>query len=116
MICVPDGRSAPLSCSKMPEKIYRGERGLSGAIVTVDGAPLSPRRDIKVFSKAGFEWTYVGAVPQQLALALLADHLGDDAAAIAGSEAFMRNVVAHLDNAWSMTSREIVDALADLGL
>jgi hypothetical protein len=61
-------------------KIYEGARSLEGAIVTVDGKPLPPRLDLKALSKAGFEWTYEGAGPAQLALALLADHLGDDQA------------------------------------
>ena len=52
------------------------------SIVTVDGNPLNPRLDLRAMSKAGFEWTYEGAGPAQLALALLADHLGDDAAAL----------------------------------
>lgn len=92
-------------------KIYEGGRSLAGAIVTVDGAPLNPRYDIKVFSRTGFEWTYEGNGPRQLALALLADHLGDPAQALGRSEIFMREVVARLDNAWSMTSDEIDAAL-----
>jgi hypothetical protein len=63
-------------------KVYEGARSLDGAIVTVDGKRLPPRL-VKARSKAGFEWTYEGAGPAQLALALLADHLGDDQAALA---------------------------------
>jgi hypothetical protein len=55
----------------------------------------------------GFEWTYAGAGPRQLAFAILADHLGDDTKALELSEAFARNVVAFLDNAWRMNSAEI---------
>jgi hypothetical protein len=88
-------------------KIYEGERGLSGALVTVDGKPLDAKFGVKTFSKTGFEWTYTGAGPRQLALAILADHLGDDAMAIELSDAFMREVVAYLDNAWRMDSTEI---------
>ena len=88
-------------------KIYEGGRGLDGAVVTVDGRPLDPRFDLKRHSSAGFEWTYEGDGPRQLALALLADHLGDDARALALAEGFMRNVVAELDNAWRLTSAEI---------
>src|SRR5436305_8690385 len=57
-------------------KTYRGGRSLDGAGVTVDGQPLSPRYDLKRLSAPGFEWTYEGAGPAQLALALVADHLG----------------------------------------
>jgi len=94
-------------------KLYEGGRSLAGAVVTVDGAPLNPRYDLKRFSPAGFEWTYVGDGPRQLALALLADHLGDPARALALTEAFMRDVVAVLDNAWQLTSEEIDAALPD---
>ena len=54
--------------------IYRGERTIDGVVVTADGAPLAERADLKRFTDRGFEWTYEGAAPAQLALALLADH------------------------------------------
>ena len=92
-------------------KIYEGGRSLDGAVVTVNGAPLNPRYDLKRYSPAGFEWTYEGDGPRQLALALLADHLGDDRRAVALTEAFMRAVVSELDNAWRMTGAEIEAAL-----
>jgi hypothetical protein len=88
-------------------KTYEGARSLDGALVTVDGRPLPPRFDLRTLSKAGFEWTYEGAGPAQLALALLADHFGDDAAALRHYERFMREVVAQLDNAWRLNSAEI---------
>ena len=92
-------------------KVYEGARSLAGALVTVDGKPLPPRYDLKRLSPAGFEWTYEGAGPSQLALALLADHLGDDEAALRRYERFMREVVANLDNAWRLTSDDIDAAL-----
>ena len=92
-------------------KVYEGGRSLDGAVVTVDGRPLNPRFDLKTFSKMGFEWTYEGDGPRQLALALLADHLGEDAKALALTETFMRAVVSELDNAWRLTSEEIDAAL-----
>ncbi len=93
-------------------KVYEGERNLSGALVTVDGAPLPPRLDLRRFNRTGFDWTYVGAAPRQLSLALLADHLGDDGRALALCDGFMEAVVAHLDNAWRLTSDDIAEALA----
>lgn len=93
-------------------KVYEGGRSLDGAVVTVDGRPLDPRFDIRKFSPAGFEWTYEGDGPRQLALAILADHLGDATRALALTERFMREVVADLDNAWQLTSAEIDAALA----
>ena len=96
-------------------KTYTGGRSLDGAVVTVDGEPLPPRYDLKRLSPAGFEWTYEGAGPAQLALALLADHFGDDSRALALYEDFMRAVVAELDNSWELTSAEIDAAVAALG-
>ena len=96
-------------------KVYEGGRSLDGAVVTVDGRKLDPRFDLKKLSPAGFEWTYEGAGPAQLALALLADHLGDDAKALRLHEAFMRRVVADLDNSWRMTAADIDAALAEIG-
>ena len=92
-------------------KTYEGKRTIDGLVVTVDGRPLPPRHDLKRLSPAGFEWTYEGAGPAQLALALLADHLGDDQAALREYERFMREVVANLDNAWRLTSKDIDAAL-----
>jgi hypothetical protein len=97
-----------------PIKLYRGGRSLDGAVATVDGEPLAPRHDLRRLSATGFEWTYEGAGPAQLALALLADHLGDDAQALALYEQFMRNVVAELDNSWELNSADIDAALAEL--
>src|SRR5204862_5856853 len=95
-------------------KVYRGGRSLDGAVVTVDGRPLDPRYDLKRLSATGFEWTYEGAGPAQLALALLADHLGDDARALALHQPLMRHLVAELDNSWELSSADIDVALAEL--
>lgn len=96
-------------------KTYEGERTLRGVRVTVDGVPLPPRMDLHCFSRTGFEWSYAGPGPRQLALGLLADHLADDARALALSEAFMRVMVAYLDNDWTLTSADIDEALAEMG-
>ena len=96
-------------------KTYVGGRSLAGAEVTVDGEPLNPRFDLKRLSPTGFEWTYEGNGPAQLALALLADHLGDDARALAFYQPFMRAVVAELDNSWELTSADIDTALRAIG-
>lgn len=97
-------------------KIYEGGRSLDGAVVTVDGKKLDPRFDLKKISPAGFEWTYEGGGPAQLALALLADHWGDSAKALLHHQAFMREVVANLDNSWRMNSGEIDAALQKMGI
>lgn len=88
-------------------KTYRGARTIDGIVVTTDGEPLPERTDLKCFTDRGFEWTYEGAAPAQLALALLADHLGDDKAALARHDAFMRAAVANFENEWEMTGADI---------
>ena len=95
-------------------KRYLGDRTIDGVKVTVDGAPLDPCVNVKAFTDNGFEWSYEGPEPRQLALALLVDHLGDNAAALAAAEPFMRAVVANFDNEWEMTSNDIDLALTAL--
>ena len=90
-------------------KTYRGRRTIDGLVVTVDGRPLDEHYAVKRFTKYGFEWTYEGESPQQLALAILFDRLGDKERAIALSEPFMKAVVANLDNDWVLTG-DAVDA------
>lgn len=92
-------------------KTYIGKRTIDGLVVTVDGAPLDDRMALKTYSDAGIEWGYPGAAPRQLALAILCDHLGDDQAALARSDDFMKRTVAVLDNDWQLTSAEIDRAL-----
>ena len=95
-------------------KVYEGRRTMDGLEVTVDGAPLPERYDVKQFTPYGFEWTYEGAEPRQLSLALLADHLGDGQRALALSEAFMSRIVSNLDNDWTLTSDDIEAALGEI--
>ena len=63
----------------------------------------------------GFEWTYEGKEPRQLALAILAEHLNDDAKALKMSQHFMTSVIADLDNDWRLSSDEIDAALTGMG-
>jgi hypothetical protein len=65
-------------------------------------------------TRSSFEWTYEGASPQQLAFAILYDHLGDKDRAIALSAPFMRRVVADLDNDWTLTAEEVERAITDM--
>jgi Family of unknown function (DUF6166) len=95
-------------------RTYQGRREIDGLVVTVDGQRLSEHYDVKQFTTWGFEWTYEGPSPQQLALALLYDHLGDGPRATRLSERFMRNVVADLDNDWSLTSDQIERAINEI--
>ena len=93
-------------------RVYEGKRSIDGLVVTVDGQRLDEHYEVKRFTRWGFEWTYEGASPQQLALAILYDHLGDAERAIRLSEPFMKRVVASLDNDWTLTSEDIEQALA----
>ena len=61
---------------------YEGYRTKAGPIVTVNGDLLDLRLDLHNHSPDGFEWGYCGSGPAQLALAILADHLGDDEQAL----------------------------------
>ena len=93
-------------------KQYNGQRTIDGIVVTVDDAPLDPRFDVQVYDEKGFEWSYEGSAPQQLALALLVDHLGDVEKARGSVDSFVTAVVANLDNDWTLNSEEIDNALS----
>jgi hypothetical protein len=96
-------------------KRYVGDRTIDGVKVSVDGTSLNPRTDVAEFTKNGFEWSYEGPEPRQLALAMLVEHLGDSVAAKAMTDSFMREVVANFGNEWEMTSSDIDVALTALG-
>jgi hypothetical protein len=88
-------------------KTYQGKRTIDGLVVTVDGTHLPEHYEVRRFTKYGFEWTYDGESPQQLALAILFDHLGDKERAIALSTPYMKDVIANLDNDWMLTGDEV---------
>jgi hypothetical protein len=83
-------------------------------VVTVDGQKLPEHYEVKQFTTWGFEWTYEGESPRQLALAILYDHTGDKERAIRLSEPFMMKVVANLDNDWVLTSEQVESAIREL--
>ena len=95
-------------------KTYEGKREIDGLMVTVDGRPLSEHYEVRQFTKWGFEWTYEGPSPRQLALAILYDHLGDKDQAKRLSEPFMKKVIANLDNDWMLTSEEIDRSIREI--
>ncbi len=88
-------------------KTYEGKRTIDGLVVTVDGKPLPEHDEVRQFTKRGFEWTYDGTSPRQLALAILFDHLGDKDRAISLSEPYMKDIVANLDNDWKLTGEDV---------
>jgi len=95
-------------------KQYQGERTIDGIRVTVDGEPLPDHSDVKTYTNYGFEWSYEGESPQQLALAILFDFVGDKDKAIRLSEPFMKLVIADLDNDWVLTGTQVDKALKEL--
>lgn len=95
-------------------RIYRGDRTIDGCEVLVNGEPLDEALAVRTISDDGFEWSYEGAGPAQLALAILYDHFGDAGRALAEHDGFMRAVVANFNNEWEMTSADIDRALANI--
>jgi hypothetical protein len=96
-------------------KTYKGTREGTVADVSVDERPLNPRFDLWNHSPSGFEWGYAGSGPAQLALALLADHLGDDERALNLYQDFKRAVIVYLPfKGWTLTSEQIQSAVAEL--
>ena len=94
-------------------KTYTGTRAFDGLDVRVDGQPLDPRFGLKTFSKNGFEWSFEGAEPEQLALAILADATDEDTA-LRFSGPFMAEIVANFDNDWEMTEADVREAVSVL--
>jgi hypothetical protein len=95
-------------------KTYEGKRAFDGLLVTVNGQALPEHYGVKQFTSWGFEWTYEGESPQQLALAILYDFTGDKVRSIGMSEAFMKKVIANLDNDWQLTGEEVERAIAEI--
>ena len=93
-------------------KRYEGRREGYAFVVTVNERPLNPRLDLWKHSPTGFECGYGGSGPAQLALALLAKHLGDDERAVALHQDFKWALVAKLPRTgWTLTSAQIQQAL-----
>ena len=97
-----------------PMASYVGDRTIDGISVLVDGEPLSPHYDQLRLTEHGFEWSYEGPEPAQLAFALLYDHLHDAVAAKALHESFMRRIVANFGNEWELSSADLDEAVAAL--
>lgn len=95
-------------------KRYEGRRTIDGIRVTVNGQRLDEHVQVRKFTNYGFEWSYEGDSPRQLALAILADYLGDETRALDLSEGFMKEVIANLDNDWTLTIKEIDQAVRQL--
>lgn len=95
-------------------KTYRGDRTIDGIDVTVNDAPLDEALGVRAICPEGFEWSYEGPGPAQLALAILVDHFGDAERALSEYQGFMVHVVANFNNEWEMTGADIDQALANI--
>jgi hypothetical protein len=108
----------------MKSKTYMGvaqcDDGSGGCVVHVIDdrgcRPLDPRFDLREHSPTGFNWGYGGSGPAQLALALCADALGDDARAQRIYQAFKFAVVTRWPGGapWTTTQLDILAKIHEL--
>lgn len=98
------------------DRNYVGTRtgqGGPGLVVYAGEGPsdvhrLDPRLDLRNHSPDGFQWSYGGSGPAQLALALVADATGDDELAQRVYQQFKFQIIGNLkDDSWNMTAGEI---------
>lgn len=77
---------------------------------------LDPRFNLYRHSPDGFMWGYQGSGPAQLALALAADVLGDDARALRAYQNFKRAWVGRLDSDqdWTATESELDTTIKEI--
>jgi len=105
----------------IPALAYIGVRRDTGCtVLAIDdfaqaGRLLAPRLDLASQSPNGFEWGDGGSGPAQLALALLADHLADDDAALQLYQSFKWSVIAPLrEPRWALRAEDLEMAVAQL--
>ena len=95
-------------------RLLRDEKGRLHCTRVVDdpktvSLPLNARVDLMNYSSDGFEVGYDGPKPMQLALAILADALGDNERAVALHEAFRKEWIVSMKldmGAWMSIPRE----------
>lgn len=100
-------------------KLYVGEAGrvtvqkleecIGAFDLSLDVRELPLRLDLRNHSPTGFGWGYGGSGPAQLALALLADVLGDDDRALRLYQQFKWRLIGGLepDKPWAMSDTVI---------
>jgi len=98
-------------------KMYVGRRDKLGkAMVRIighdgDTRELPERRDLFNHSPSGFDWGFGGSGPSQLALAILADAIGNDPVALRLYPEFKWAVIAKLPkDHWRLTHMEVMRA------
>ena len=103
-------------------KVYHGQLATNlrgGRVVTVTSDAgvllyqLAPRNDLQNHSPDGFSWGYGGSGPAQLALALAADVLDNDADALGVYQDLKWAVVAKwpMEQGWDVTEHELFTAI-----
>jgi hypothetical protein len=95
------------------EVIYTGQKERTpegGMVVFRNGIPFSPRPSQKLINHSpdGFNWSYWGSGPAQLALALLLDVTHNPSLAIAKHQQYKFEVVGKLQDSWEIMSVEIL--------
>jgi hypothetical protein len=76
---------------------------------------LPLRLDLRNHSPTGFEWSYAGSGPAQLALALAADVLGDDEQAQQVYQDLKFKLVGRLPHVgWSLTEDQLRVAISQI--
>ena len=88
-------------------RTYQVIRSDFGVVALVDGRPLPPRTDLYNHSPTGFEFGYAGSGPAQLALAILADCIGEPLALEFYQEFKWAVIAQQSGNAFTLTGREI---------
>ena len=100
------------SVATTEQTVYRGRRYPTAPVnevveVVADGQSVDCRYDLLSASPSGFEWSYGGSGPAQLAIAILA-HAYDDEFATDHYQRFKREVVAELPKSgWTLTKQDI---------
>src|ERR1700722_4343855 len=90
------------------ERLYSGRK--DSVIVRENGQwrPLAPRLDLDSENSGDFAWGEATPAGKRLALAMLADALGNDDRAVELAEIFNNRVVAILPERWTMTRARVV--------
>jgi hypothetical protein len=100
------------SVATTEQTVYRGRRDPTAPVdeeveVMADGESLDCRYDLLSASPSGFEWSYGGSGPAQLAIAILADAY-DDEFACEYYQQFKREVVSELpEEGWTLTKQDL---------
>ncbi len=108
-ITIVASQSRSFQCEDSADFAF-AEHGVNDAV----DRDLPLRLDLRRHSLTGFEWGYGRSGPAQLALALLADPLGNDELAQNYYQQFKRKVINQLPDSWMLTASEIRQFVAGL--